>query len=391
MKRTLLSKSILRHSLFHLVILSITWVTIQLLALQQFGIVTNFEATKYIEQASHLLQTGSYTSENFLYYSTQILIIAFAQKIGAGYTLVVGLQLMLNALSTICFYKLIHKETGKLKVAFFFTFALLCMFYYQLYNVHLFTESLYFSFSILYFYYVFSIKRLTLLSIAGILAGLAILFFTRPVGIFFLPATFLFVVLKFYRKQAKIIFLTAGLLFVILFFFLLNRSLDSGGEFDFLLPYEEEQIICGISTIGGKNQLTIPVEKNSVQGLFYIATNHWKLFLTLSIRRLLAFFGMVRSYYSFGHNVFIGVYFYGLYLLCIAGIRRWTKTKAPALSFFLCLIFLTALTAALSCDEWHNRFIYAILPFIMLLASFAFLPPRNIAYNKTTKARPIDE
>jgi hypothetical protein len=40
--------------------------------------------------------------------------------------------------------------------------------------------------------------------------------------------------------------------------------------------------------------------------------------------------------------------------------------------FMLTYIFFIMLTVLLSCDEWHNRFIFSILPFLLLLAAGVF-------------------
>lgn len=359
----------------HFLILSAIWLVVQSIIFYQFGIVTGYEAKKYIYQADYFLQHGHYETGNYLFYSTEILLIALCKKIQAGYLPLVAIQLLFNAVATFCFYRIVMQFTLRGQVALGFTAALLCMYYYQLYNVHLFTESLYFSFSVIFFYGLMRARKLSVLALLLILSGLAILYFTRPVGLFFIPATFLFLVLKFYPRRAFFVLSTAGVALLLLFYLALNTSLNSGGELDFLLPYLDERIICGVPTIAEPHKINLPVEKDSIEGLFYVITHNWQLFVSLSVKRLLAFFGVVRSYYSTGHNIFIGIYFYTMYLLIISGIRKWHSFQKPQVVFILCLLFFTALTTALSCDEWHNRFIFAILPFLLLLASLHFSKP----------------
>ncbi|RZK10251.1 MAG: hypothetical protein EOO46_11330 [Flavobacterium sp.] len=361
----------------HFLLLFSFWAVTQLLLLWQYGIVTGFEANKYIEQADYFLENGHYATGNFLFYSTEILLIAACKKFGIGYWPVIGVQFLFNAISVYCFYYLALKFTNRAKVAFWFTVAFLCMYYYHLYNVHLFTESLYFSFSIIIFYGLNKLNRLSIISLIAVLTGLVILYLTRPVGLFFIVASFLFLVLKFFPKRAVLLFLTAGIFITLGFIFLLNRSLNSGGELDFLLPYLDERIICGVPTINTPHKLDVPIDADSVQGLFYIITNHWELFFKLSVKRLLAFFGVLRSYYSLPHNIFIGIYFYSIYIFSIMGSRSWSSRNRPQVVFIMSMVFLTALTTALSCDEWHNRFILAIVPFLLLLASLFFAEPAS--------------
>jgi hypothetical protein len=158
-----------------------------------------------------------------------------------------------------------------------------------------------------------------------------------------------------------------------LLYSLLNFALNSGGEFDFLLPYLDERIICGVPTVLGQHNIQIPVEKNSVQGLLYIITHYPSLFFSLAAKRLLTFFGVMRSYFSLGHNIFIAIYFYATYLLMIIGFPRMLRRSLEKAIFLFANIFFMVVTVMLSCDEWHNRFILAVLPFFLLLANGALL------------------
>ena len=362
-------------------ILSTFWLLMQLMLLYQFGIVKVFEAHKYIEQANYFIQHGTYTTKNFLFYSTEILLIAGSLKLAGTYWMVIGVQLIFNALSTLCFYNTILWLTRRNNVAFFFTLAFIWMFYYQLYNVHLFTESLYFSFSVLFFNWLAFFSTRSFPSLSKLLLVLVVLYFTRPVGIYFLPATFVFYTLRFFPQHSLRIFLSAGILLLILFTFLLDGAMSSGGEFDFLLPYTEGHIICGVPS-GKFYAFATPVNKNSVGGLVFLFWHNTGLFFLLFFQRLLAFFGVIRSYYSLPHNVFIAGYFYSLYFFSLLGIKKMWAMHKPAISFLLTIIFLTALTSGLSCDEWHNRFIYAVFPFFMMLGSFAFATKETDANKK---------
>jgi len=348
--------------------LVIIWLLMQIFFYKLFGIVTNFEATKYINEAYFFLETGKFTSTNFIFYSTQILLIALCIKLKIDFLVLVLFQIIMNAISIFCFYKLVFKISNNTIISFFSTLYFLLFFYYHLFNTYLFTESLFFSFSIIYTYFLFTRKEMSVKTLVLILLFLTLLYLTRPTGIFFLPATYLFLVKKFYPKKAIKILIFSGIFAFAGLYLLLNFSLGSGGEFDFLLPYLDERIICGVPTILHAHHIIIPVEKNSIQGLFYIITHHFDLFFTLSMKRLSAFFGIHRSYYSVFHNIFASVYFYLIYLVIIAGIKSLFKKNKAELLFLVTIIAFTAATVMLSCDEWSNRFIFAILPFLLLLA-----------------------
>ena len=333
-----------------------------------FGIFTHLEAEKYLYEAQHFLATGTYSSGNYLFYSTQIMLIAFCMKLHIGYWFIVLLQILLNGLSVICFYQIVKQISKNQWLSFLSTVYFLVFFYYHLYNTFLYTESLFFSFSVIYTYVLFSRKDLKTKSILLILFFLLLLYFTRPNGIFFIPATYLYLVIRFFPKRAFKIILVSAVAGLTGLFFLINYSLGSGGEFDFLLPYLDERIICGVPTIKTPHEFYIPVEKNSIQGLGYIITHHFGLFAKLSLQRLSAFFGVSRTFYSLFHNIFVSVYFYTIYFFILSNLWRLFRKNKPEIWFLLTNIFLMIITVMLSCDEWSNRFILSVMPFFLLLA-----------------------
>lgn len=353
---------------FPFFLLAITWLLMQILFYRQYGIVTDLEAVKYINEANHFLATGKYSSNNFLFYSTQIMLIAFCLKLKIGFWFIVLLQIIVNALSLFCFYKMVKLISKNYLLPFLSTLYFLLFYYYHLYNTYLFTESLFFSFSVIYTYFLFTRDKLDFKNGLIILLFLSLLYFTRPTGIFFIPATYLFLIIKFFPKKAFTIVLVSTVFAITGLFFLFNYSLGSGGEFNFLLPYQKEMIICGVPTILYSHNITIPVERNSFQGLFYLITHHFDLFFTLSIKRLSAFFGVSRTYYSLFHNIFVSVYFYSIYLIILLGIINLFKKNKAEVWFLITNIALMAITVMVSCDEWHGRFILSLLPFFLLLA-----------------------
>lgn len=148
--------------------------------------------------------------------------------------------------------------------------------------------------------------------------------------------------------------------------------MGSGGEWNFLLPYSEEMIICGVPTVPDPHNFSIPVSQNSLQGLFYIITHHFDLFVTLAFRRLSAFFGVTRTFYSTFHNFFLILYFYAIYAAIIFNLKMVFKKHAAEVWFSLVIILMMAVTVMLSCDEWSNRFIFSITPFLLIFALIGF-------------------
>ena len=347
--------------------LLIIWVFLQCFFLWKNGIVTSLEAVKYIDQASVFLATGKYSSGNFLFYSVQILLIALCLKLKISYLFLVIFQMLANGISIVCFYKLVMKLSQNNLFTFVATLYFLLFAYYHLFNTYLFTESLFFSFSVIYTYVLFTRKKFNAKIILVIVLFLSLLYFTRPTGIFFIPATFVFIAIKFYSKKALRIIAVSFVAAIAGSYFLFNYSIGSGGELDFLLPYLDERIICGVPTISEPHKFTVPVNKNSIEGLLYIISHNFQLFFRLGMQRLGAFFGIYRPFYSTIHNIIGSSYFYLMYIVIIAGVRNLFKQHKAEVWFLLCNIGLMAATVMLSCDEWSNRFILAVIPFILLL------------------------
>ncbi|WP_132055729.1 hypothetical protein [Pseudocnuella soli] len=361
--------------------LALLWLSVNAICLYRFGIVTDYESIKYIANADLLVKEGHFMSPQFYLYSVQILLIAFSKTTGTFPILPVVIQLWVNAYATFCFYRVIVLLNGRKKIAAITTAVFISMVYYQLYNTHLFTESLYFSFSIIFFSKLLKINRLYSIEIYGVILLLILLYFTRPVGVFFIAATFIFITLKFFRKRAIQIFTFVGIFFLLLFTILINLSLNIGGTFDFLLPFSEAHIICGVPTISPPHQLSVPIEKNSIQGILYVVTHYWDLYFPLMIKRFFAFWGVTRPYFEKWHNLILSFYFYTTYIVIAFGIKNWRHHDAPVIAFALCMASLTMFSALLACDDWHNRFILSIFPILLILSTYAFKEKRVTSYS----------
>jgi hypothetical protein len=145
-------------------------------------------------------------------------------------------------------------------------------------------------------------------------------------------------------------------------------ALGSGGELDFMLPFRDESIICGVPTRSYQADIQTSSDPNSIFGLIYYVTHNFDQFTRLAGLRSKAFLGLTRSYYSSGHNIYLILYFYPLYFLAVFSIRRWFKTNVYLLLYCFSLIFVTWSTVILTCDDWHNRFFLSIVPYIYILA-----------------------
>lgn len=349
------------------IILCCAWVIVQAIIFYQYGVVTDFEAKKYINEAGNLLQNGTVSSPNFWLYSVQIFLIAAAIKLKVGFISVIIVQLFLNGLATFIFYKFIARSSNR-TTAFILTFFLICNFPFQHFNTSLQTESLFYSLTILFSCFLLTLENLTAKKAFLLLFFIGIITFTRPTGLFFIPATAIYLFFRFFRSVPIILKLFSILLVSVGFLFFLNIILGSGGELDFMLPFRDESIICGVATVPNFQNIKTSENPNSVFGLLYYITHNFDQFIRLAWLRSKAFWGLFRSYYSFGHNLYLGLYFLPFYILVIGSISKWIKSNRYIFLYCCSIMLITWGSVILTCDDWHNRFFLSIVPYIYILS-----------------------
>jgi hypothetical protein len=370
-------------------ILAFCWLLVQLILFFQHGIQTDLESRKYIEQADILLTTGSVSTPNFWLYSIQIFLIAAAKKLQTGFISVVAIQWFFNFCATWALYtfstRMANKATG-------FTVALLFIFNFplQTFNSFLQTESLFYSFTILFSCYLLSLQQLTWKKFVLTILFLIIISFTRPTGLLWIPCTLLYLFFRFFRTFSLSLKIGIAAVAVIGFLLLLNAALGAGGEFDFILPFRDEMIICGVPTLSGPVDIKTSQDQNSIAGLVYYITHHFSTFCRLAWLRTRAFWELRRPYYSNGHNLYLAFYFYPIYILSLVGIRELTRKYRPLLLYCLSLILLTWGSVILTCDDWHNRFLLSIIPYIYILSipAIHIITTKLAAYRTKINTKP---
>ncbi|OQP54237.1 hypothetical protein A4H97_22330 [Niastella yeongjuensis] len=347
--------------------LFVIWAIIQGIFIYHHGIITTGEPEKYITEGHGFLATGTLSAPKYWLYFTQIGLLAIAFKTGLGYSFALVVQLLFSALATWSFYQLL----GRLfpyETAFIGTLLLLLNYPFQEFNVYLQTESIFYSFTILFSTYMLQLSKLTPLRFTGILTALAILCITRPTGILFVPVAFIYLFFAFLKNMDIKLKIAITCTVAVIFIWVLNTLLGSGGDLDFMLPYREEHIICGFPTLNQPAAIDSTSNGNSVYGLLYYITHNFSQFSRLALFKCKSFFALMRPYYSTGHNILLAAYFYPLYALAILSINWWRKHQAYPLLYVSGLILITLGTTLLTCDDWHNRWFLTISPYLLLLA-----------------------
>ncbi|HET6994739.1 MAG TPA: hypothetical protein VFI06_07145, partial [Chitinophagaceae bacterium] len=289
------------------------------------------------------------------------------QKLHAGFIGVAIVQFFFSGLATWALFRFAASVSNK-TTALFTGLLLVFTIPLQTVNCSLQTESLFFSFTILFSCHLLRLQQLTWKRFVMIFLFLVVICFTRPTGLLWVPCTFLYLFFRFFKTLPVLFKICITAVASAGFLFFLNLALGSGGELDFMLPFRDENIICGVPTRSYPAEIKTSSDPNSIFGLIYYVTHNFDQFTRLAWLRSKAFLGLTRSYYSSGHNIYLILYFYPVYFLALFSIRRWFKTNIHLLFYCFSLFFLTCLTVILTCDDWHNRFFLSIVPYIYILA-----------------------
>jgi hypothetical protein len=372
-----------RSSIFFLFIV---WAIVHGVFIYNQGIISVGEAEKYISEAKTLLATGTLSATNYWFYFTQIFLLAIAFKWGLGFTFVLIVQLIFSAWAAYAFYRL-AATLFSIQTAFIGTLLFLLNYPFQEWSIYLQTESLFHSFTIIFTAYLLRISKLNLRHFITIAFSVFLICITRPTGLFFVPAIILYLFFAFFKAintRLKI-----GLVAVagIAFLWLMNAVIGSKGEWDFMLPYLDERIICGVPTLDHNVAIKTIPEGDSIYGLFYYIVHNFEQFSRMAFLRSKAFFGLLRSYYSTSHNVFLAAFFYPVYAAALLSLTWWVKNNGYRLLYFSVLLLMTWGTTMLTCDDWHNRWFLSISPWVILTALpaitklFAIFTPYGIKRN----------
>lgn len=341
------------------------WVSVQLFFLITKGIILEFEAGKYINEARLLLNEGHLSSKNLWFYSFQIFLLAAAIKTKIGFTFIYLLQLLINGASTIVFYKLC-KRFSTSGAALTATLLLIFNLPLQELNVYLQTESIFVSFTIFFSYILLSTSSINKRTVLVVSLCLFILSITRPNGLMMIPAALIFLYLKGIRRFSFSRRIFSTVLLFIGFLYIINVALGSGGEWRFMLAFQKELVLCADTPYF--TNIKISDSPHSIEGFAYYIIHNFQQFIRLAFLKTIAFWGLFRSYFSTTHNLFLIAYFYPIYVLIALSIPHWFKKNRDVFMYLAACILLAWFVVMLTCDDVHNRFLLVLSPYLYLLS-----------------------
>ena len=351
-----------------------------------FGIYTQEEATKYIYEADHFREHGVFSQPKYVFYSGYIFLWVLMDWLHAGDVGVYICQLLLNALATICFYRLAEKISSDKKAAFISTALLILCIPFQKWTAYLFTESIFFSLVIIFAYVLFNQYKNANTRPLLLLLLLLLLIISRPTGMLVIPASLILASHYLWVNGRKWLTLAVWLPGIAGLVLLLDTAIRGKGEFDFIKPFIEEHVICGLPREVGYGRDNYG---NSLGALLSYILQHFGDFIKLGVLRLIAFFGMVRTYYSTAHNALLIAGFYPVYVLSGFGVGFIKKRAKPFHVFALSLIATFAASVILTCDDWHSRFIMPVMPLIFIYAGAGAVRLYNRFFKKDSAGHSV--
>ena len=350
--------------------IAVIWLFSTLLYLKLFGIVTNLEAGKYIDEAGTFISNGAFSAPRYWFYSITIFIITIALKLKIGLTGAFIIQAILNLYAYLFFYKALKNAFQMPATAFFIIVYLLIFWPYQSWIVFLFTESAFFSLILILFSILISYKPESVKNILLICIALVLVIMSRPLGILFGGSIYLYLFYSANNKW-KIILGCCSLLLLAFSFYAINTIFSTIKDWSITQAFEQESVICDLpTTTPSFTKLNLATSGNPVYHLYYYLTHNFSHFLHFAGMKLQYFFLMTRPFYSKAHNYFLLINTIIVYLLMIGSFFiKKIKFHKGAGVFLISSIALYTLTIIIQCDDYQNRFILSIYPFFVIFAA----------------------
>ena len=326
---------------------------------------------------------GTFEFTYHFWYTGYIAILTISKLLFHSIYPSILFQYAFSFCSTLLFHQGLSKIIKNTRAAFIATLAVILYIPIQQWNRCLLTESIFISL-VLLFIWACSIenkksKWLSLFIIAIAAASV------RPNGGTLLITCLVIYYIHFINSiQKKNIYIIVGVCIGTLLY-LLNACTDT--FYSFLLnSFNKGEVICEypgwtvtIHTLHENNHSTGSIIKTFL--LFY---DHPVESIQLAVYRLIALWTDLRAYYSYIHNVFIGIFLLIGYSMAVIG---FIQSKKIYRELFLITIIYTGLNSLLvmiTYADWDGRFLSPLLPIVFIWSglgidySIRFLNRRKI-------------
>ncbi len=160
------------------------------------GIISNGEALKYIGQSYHIVHDHRIEEARYVFYIIPIFLLSLLRLLHLPLSIYIFIQLFLNAISIVAFFKTAKFLFQNNFFAFIATFIFITFIPYQYWNFFIYTDSLFYSLSLLFFYAIIILDDRKRSTHFIRLLLLLLLIFTRPLGMLYIPAVGVFYIFK---------------------------------------------------------------------------------------------------------------------------------------------------------------------------------------------------
>ncbi len=333
----------------YLLILALIWIGVQLIMYSIFGFKTGWEGGKYQDDARLFLETGHLNPVR-LFFSSYSLLIAFFIKTGIGLKGVLLFQLLYSFFTVYIFFKLVKKLTNNNITAFLSTLIFIVTPNIQMWNFHLFTESIFINSLVIFLFLILNFRG-KVSEFVVILLLAVVISYQRPPGVAAILPAAIFLILSGKGKKKKLLLA----LFLLAFFFIhIYVMLSNTTNFDEFFFATKNQY----SLIGGYNAL--PRQQSFAANLI--------VFIKALVIKFFYLFSMWRPYFSIKHNL-VQLSFLPLYFFAIIGfISLYKENKRMFIYLFLLVAGYSALFV-FTYVNYHCRYVTTVLPFVILLAA----------------------
>jgi hypothetical protein len=236
---------------------------------------------------------------------------------------------------------------------------------FEYWNFTLYSESLFFSLILFFLGACIRHKPTTIRNIGLQLLILMGCVISRPMGILLVIPWIFYVSASNSKKFSWKIIISSFAIGLLPLIIISNSILGTIGDWNVLDPFYKGYIICGIPSNTSLNQFPTQA-KTPIGQLIELLINNPNLLISLSIKKIIAFFFQCRSYYSLPHNFYIIIYTATTMSLFFYSLFKH-GTKQPILKMSLMIIFFWTISIILQCDDYHSRFYSAIIPLISIV------------------------
>lgn len=334
-----------------------------------FGIQLGGEAEKYIDNANRIINGQELRNGVFgFFYLAYSLVVAVFIKLQVNLVFVGLLQLFLSFVAALALYKVACHTFGDKRLAFFLFCAYLLCYPIQKWNFFLFSESLHTSLLVIGIYFLQRVTRHASVSAwAVFIFSLALIVFSRPVGVVFLLAATMALAgwyLAQSQRKVALLFVFLGIAVVI--------GMVCSPLASFVNPdsIKRMEVICQVPEKDPGSAYT-EFNRAGLYQSFRVVNEEvgWGNFIRAGLRKLGSFYGIYRPYYSWANNGLLLIYLL-FYPLALIGI--FSRLKGPfglLKGLSVSYLLLTSVAIFFTCDDWANRFISPAFPFILILAA----------------------